>query len=220
VPSVTAGTIKEKVQRAMGDPSGTYIEDEDVFGWIFDAQQDIAKLTECFTADFEITSVADQELYVLDVALLKVLRLTYEHRKLERITITQLDTVDPNRDIAGNNGVPTHFYLDGGSLGLWVKPSTGVIDCIRIRARVLPTNVISADADILQIPDLFQQDIYRYCLIQARHKDESPEMLVILIEEWRQKIMLAKSLIDNPHDGYQSVTDIETLVDYTSDWYT
>lgn len=220
MPTMTAGEIRSRVQSIMGDTSKTFITDQDVWDWISDAQQQISKITECLVSDLAaINSVANQERYTLNDAIIKVKRVTYQNRALNRITAEHLDEIDPHRDIAGNSGVPTHFYIDGANLGLWKKPATAVVSAIRIRAVILATQALAADATVLLIPDFFREDIIRYCNIKGREKDESPEFLAVLYADWKDKLSISKSIMNNQTDGYLAVRDIESTMDYTSEWY-
>lgn len=218
MPSVTAGTIKDKVQVAMGDLTKTFIEDNDVYGWMFDACQEIAKITECLTKDSTFLGVANQELYALDNAVLRIVRVTYNDRQLEATSMAMLDSIDPNRDVAGNTGKPTHYFMDGGYMGLWKRP-TNLGGIVKYRARILPTKPLVAPGDVLEIPDFFQTNVIGYCVIQARQKDEAPEMMAILMETWKNSLATAKNIMDNPESSYPTVRDIESMVDYTTDWY-
>ena len=216
--SVFVGPVREKIQVAMGDLTRTFIEDTDVYGWIFDACQEIAKITECLTKEYNTLTVADQEFYVIDHSILRIVRVTYDGRKLDRISLNMLDSIDPHRDKAGNSGVPTHYYMDGSELGLWKRPQSSDA-ALKVRARVLPTQLIENDFNVLEIPDIYQTNIIGYCVIQARHKDEAPEMMMMLMEGWKNSLATAKNIMDNPESSYASVTDIESMVDYTTDWY-
>lgn len=218
MPSVTAGEVRRRVQSLMGDSSGTFITPSDCYDWIMDAQSQISKITECLTAQLTINSVIDTERYTLANAFIRILRATYNDKKLVSTSIEFLDQVDPNRDVVGNNGVPTHYFIDGSDFGLWPKPASSVVGGIKIRARIVSTALIDDDGDILEIPDYFREDVVRYCNIKGREKDESPEFLAVLYSDWQQKIGISKNIANNSEaSSYASVQDVESFIDYSGE---
>lgn len=221
MPSITAGELRRKIQGLLGDNSGTFITPENCFDWINDAQRQIAKIAECLTADLApINSVIGQEWYALNASLVKIVRVTYEGRKLRGTTIDEIDRLDPHRDIPGQtNGYPTHYYIDGFQIGLWPRPAIAVAGALKIRARVLPTVAVANDADIISIPDLFSEDIIKYGTIKGREKDEAPEFITVLLQQWKENVSISKSITDNPENSYASVVDTESGLDYATTWW-
>jgi hypothetical protein len=214
MPTIVSGDLVRRIQSSMGDPSKTFITDLDCYDWIMDAQHEISKITECLTSTFTINSVANQEYYTPDTTILKVLRATYNSYKLGNTTLQTLDRIDPDRDVTGNNGVPTHYFLDGNQLGLWPKPSTSVTGALKVRARILCSQTIAASNIVLELPDYMRENIFKYCMLKAREKDEQPEIWQLMLQEWKYNLGVATDIANNPEGAsYPSVSDVDRDLD-------
>lgn len=217
--TTSAGEISRRVQSLAGDTGKTFITDEDCWDWISDAQHQISKITECLTSVTQISAVADQEYYTMSVAVLRPLSVKYNGTVLSRTTVEQLDLIDPDRE-NGDAGVPTHYFIDGGQLGLWPRPSASGTNNITVRARILANTAILTELQTLQIPDYFREDIVRYCMLKMREKDEQPETMALLFQDWQHKIAISKDIANSPEaDSYPAIRDVESMMDYHASGY-
>lgn len=220
MPTVTAGEIVRRVKSLMADRSGTFILSTDIYDWIMDAQREISRIAECLQSNTTINSVALQEVYALNDAILKVQKVTYQGKKLQPTTFEWLEQIDPHRDSATTGGTPTHFYTDSPNvIGIWPKPSSAVVNGISVRAKIMATDTIDADTDVLSIPDYFRGEVIKFCMLKARERDEDAEMLALLMTDWKDKMAIGKSIANNMEHSYHSIMDSESALDYYPEWY-
>ena len=213
--TVQAQEITRRVQSIMGDEAGTFIQTSDVYDWINDAQAEIAKLTECMVTNQSISTIANIETYALNDMFLKIIRVTYNGTLMNPVNRNYIDLIDPNRV---NTGSPTLYYMEGISLVVWPRPTSVLVNGLAINYIYVPALVAFTPTTTLSIPDLFREDVVRYCHIKARMKDESPEYVQMLLDDWRNRIGIAKNAVNNPHDKFMAVQDFDTLVDYPLSW--
>lgn len=218
--TTTAGEITARVSNLMGDPAESFITAANIYEWINDAQQEIAKITECVTSNYTIASIAGQEAYALNPEVLKIIRATYQGRKIQPISYDRLEMIDPHRDTDTVGGVPTHYFVEGDEIGLWKKPSTSIAGALKFKAVIVPVIQNFVPGTLLLIPEMFRENVVAYCMIKARSKDESPEMVQIYMDDWRNKLAIAKSIANNRENSYVAIQDTEGFLDYLPDYWT
>lgn len=115
--------IINAVQRQFGDESGAQITRSDIIRWANHGQVDIVRKTEALQIHAETDTLKDDGSYDLPTGYVRVRRVTFDGRKLERVELEELDDLVPDRDSNGESSTPVYYYMWGSRLFIYPAPA-------------------------------------------------------------------------------------------------
>jgi hypothetical protein len=202
------GNIKLAVQRQFGDESGAQITQSDITRWAHDAQVDIVRKTEVLQVHSETDVIKDDGSYDIPTDFIRIRRVTYNDKKLERIELEEVDALDKSRDKASSS-TPLYYYMWGRQLWLYPKPSSAGQSNLDIYYLKMPTELV-ADQDVPEIPVHMHEDIVRYCLARAKELNEDDAKAQEVMMDYENRLTLSNDEANNPeNDSYPAIRDIE-----------
>lgn len=177
--SLNVGEIKTRVKRQFGDEVGSQIIDDDIVGWINEAQIEISKqnnlIQKSINADinanqlnYNLPSVFGTNSYVKVATVLACGRALREISQRE-----QADLIgDPSNSInSGVSGNPAYFWMWGTTLNLYPIPTIDQTGGLLIYY-TQPPDDLANDTDISPLPAIYHMDIVNYCIAKAKEQDD------------------------------------------------
>lgn len=201
--------IKRRVKNILGDDAGVYIEDVDIIDYANDGQMDIVRNTEILRTTGLISTVAGQAEYALPADFILAKRATYLLSKMSKTTVEEIDSMDLDKDTAGDTGTPQWYYISGNKIGLYPTPVGVVANAIRVTYVKTPTALVN-DADIPEIPVHMHEDIVRYVIMRAREQEEDYYLLQSTSSDYTKRLALSSDQANaGESSSYPSVRDID-----------
>lgn len=119
---MTWAEILAEIKRTLKEPpTGGHWTDAELLRRANIGQRMIVRLTGCLTGAETILSVSWQGEYDKPANILKIIRVSYNGKRIYGIPISDLDTTIPNWQ--ENIGIPTNYYETFTKIGLYPKPN-------------------------------------------------------------------------------------------------
>ena len=165
--------VLKYVQRQFGDESGVQIKAEDVVRWVNAGQTEIFRRNEPMKATSTADLIGGQHTYTFPGGILKIQSILVNgvpvparsYQEAEEYILSN----DPNRTETGQAQI---WYEWGGDFTLWPTPDGDAAGGIVIKYIQAPTDV-TAEGDLLSIPDTYYNRLVEYVLSQAYELDEN-----------------------------------------------
>lgn len=197
--------IARRVRATMGDVSSALFLDVDIIDWINDAQEDIARKTNCLEAKQEFNAAVDDYDYALAADFIAARRVEYNGKVLVKTTVEEMDKHHTERNVTISSGTPQVYFIHMGNLNLYPAPSSVGTNNIDLWYSKLPT-VIDDLADALDIPRRFHELIVKYCMMRAKELSEEFPVAQLYEGQYNAALTLAMNEVDDPYlDSYPSV---------------
>jgi hypothetical protein len=127
-----------------------WTSDEIIENYLYHAALEMAQETFCIDNRYTQTTVADQEEYAVPARMLAIRRITYDGRKLKRMTKLEQDAIDFNTNTTVT-GTPQYYYALDDAIGLYPVPDEA--KTLKITTFDGPEPTISTST--IQIPTRF-----------------------------------------------------------------
>ena len=191
---MNVGQFIERFRRRMTDiAAGQLFTDEEIADdYLNDAVEEAcqrAHLIEDATSSFtSFTWDANTESVTLPSYVLKVIRLTYEGRRLDETSIDELDS--KSLDWESHKGLPRGYIFErNGSLRLYPTP---VVDgAVKLRVSRLPIDRYSADRDTedVEIPVQWHVKLLNWMFRTALLKNEAETQDKVKADEYEARFI-------------------------------
>lgn len=170
-PTRTAGQVMNQVKRQFGDESGVQITDDDLLGWINDAQTVIVTKNKILKAKSTAPSIAGQASYTFpSLPIHQIESIHYAGVRIANLPFPTAEekifNTDPDRV---SSGPPQFWYEWAGTFTFW--PTPDAVENIDIYYTAKPAPVAS-NANLLSVSDKYFQTVVQYVLMQAYELDE------------------------------------------------
>lgn len=160
-------TALRRIKRQFGDEYGIVIENDDIYGWIYDAESDIIRQTGC--NDTKINVAAN--LFPSNVPTsVNIKRIAIAGKALQYITKGELDLLGLSTAAEGG---PGYWYKEKTSVVLW--PNTvGDTTVVEITYNKTPTMMADPEAsNTFTVPEVYHDDVLKYCIGRAHNKNNN-----------------------------------------------
>lgn len=204
--------IASRVKRSFGDEAGIQITDDDIIGWINEAQEQIANDNQSL---LEATGVADivagQADYTppIDMAILRSLQYNGIH--LNRMSFNQfneyLDGFRKTNPAIYGNGIPDNYMVWNNVITLFPTPQESISSGLVIYYIKHPT-IISTFADSLTVPVQYHKAIVDYCLTQAYELDEDAQKANMKKSDYNDNVMKLNNRNEESEEYYPTITTL------------
>ena len=155
-----------RIKRQFGDEYDVVITDDDIYGWIYEAESDIIRSTGCNDTKLTVSSSS----FPSDVpASVNIKRISIDNRALQYITVAEIDLL--GLSIVSIGG-PQYWYKEKTKVCLWPVAETAVN--VEINYNKVPS-VMSGlpSANIFTVPDVYHDDVIKYCIGRAHNKNNN-----------------------------------------------
>jgi hypothetical protein len=196
---VNLTAIQLNVSELFGDLAKAQVTDAFIMHWANEANNDIARKTECLQEIAQINVVAGTGNYPLPIDFIKEKRVTLDGKLIRRATLEYADRYYPDRDANVYNGTPHSYYFFENNIYLLPPPATSGTNNLDFWYIRYPA-VLTAGGDTPEIPEQFHDDIVQYCYARALQHDESFTAAVEAMRAYEARIMVTASEVYTP-DG-------------------
>jgi len=211
---VNVQDIVTRVQRTFGDTAAVQVENADVIRWINDGQVEIIKHNDSALqkTDF-VTLVAGQAQYVLpaDFFILRSLRFKYTSMTgFSSIPYKNMQEFDDSIDgwdgsISSLNR-PKFFTMYEGQVILFPIPDESATNGLKVLYNQKPAEVTGL-LDVLALPLIYHNTIFKYCMWQASLLDEDHEPAAMYRGDFQNDMsILLNNETSDPVDKYPTIT--------------
>lgn len=203
------GQMISRVQNAFGDTSEAQITRLEIIDWLNEGQLDVARKTEALKQHAETNALSSTGSYDLPVDFIKIDRVSFDGKKLQRTTLQELDHYNADRDTSNPTGIPNQFYTYGRTITVYPAPpvaGSGNLDIWYIKA---PPN-LDDDTDESELPVFLHDDIWRFALARAKEKDEEFDQSASIMADYELRLLQSRD--DVQHQGNDSYPAVRPLV--------
>lgn len=163
--------IERRVLTLFGDKAGVQIDEDMIHDWINDGQVDICRKAECLEAVIPYNLAVGTDSYPYPADFIKEQRVLVNGIKASRLTVSAIDILFPDREAIQAQGNPLYYFHHARNLVLYPVPSVAVtaglvVWYIRTAAK------IASSTQTPEIPEMYHEDLVRYCMIRAFEQDE------------------------------------------------
>lgn len=218
--SVTLSNVRDRVRVAVEESSARFWQNTDLNSWINDALRDIARRAEVIQSfNTSVTIVAGTNKYNLPTNVIRVHRVEFDPSgsssiyPLEASTYQQMDAMWGVNQSSGGN---PRFYVLWGmppNLQIQLYPVPSVAGSLNLFYYRLPA-AASLDADVLEVPEGWDDAIVDYCEAQAKRRDHD--------QTWTEAMGLYEAkvqrLIDVTRQWHDQANAIQVGSRYVPNW--
>jgi len=190
-----------KVQRSFGDDNSIFIKTDDILDWINDAQLQIVRETNCLIE--EVFVPANSFPWTLPNNFLKTARVLYGGKSLPYIPV---ETLDSQTTDLMNTAVPAYFYFIKEEMRLYPAAVPTDLVSVTIQYAKLPI-MLTAAAEQLTVPNVYHEDIVRFCLARAHERNENYRGMEIAMAEFSSRISDRIDETDVQDEVYSTIRD-------------
>jgi hypothetical protein len=203
-----AGDVLTTVRNQLYEPTAGFWTDSELYGYMNQAEQEIALNIRCTQAQTAITSVTAQSMYTRPAAYY-IDRITWGGDKLKKIDMTDYEALCRGATTIGS---PTYYYELGDTLGLWPIPATADSVCVYY---VSIPPALTGSSSVFTVPVYFHNMIQDYCLYRAFAKDQNQAQAGFFKDQWDKNMLRAFTYWRNKtnSDLYQVVKDEDCYTD-------
>lgn len=200
------------VKRAFGDESAVQVTDDDIYRWINSAQQEILNKNKILKALATTDLIAGTNEYTFPGQNIQEIQAVHvKGRKIDFVSFQNAEQyiLSDNVTDQPSSSDPTIWYEWGGTFYLYPIPDTTVVNGIKIYYVKGPT-IVSAQVDLLSVPDEYFNRIIEYCLGQAYEMDEDTQNSQYKLSQFSQGLDLMADAVTSRHaDFYPRITILE-----------
>jgi 2-C-methyl-D-erythritol 4-phosphate cytidylyltransferase len=161
-------TLLTQIKRQFGDEYDVIITDDDIYGWIHDAQLDIIRRTgineQSVTTSVSAFPVSVPEQITIKRVNIDGKALTYVSR--EELDMLSLSTVQ-------GPSTPKYWYRSERHVRLWPQDATDTTTQVQIQYAKVPVLLDGSGGEVLTVPESYHTDVLHYCLARAHNKNEN-----------------------------------------------
>lgn len=191
------------VKRAFGDESAVQVTDADIYRWINAAQQEILTKNKLLKALATTDLIAGTSEYLFpDQSIQEVQSIHVNGIKITYYSFQEAEdyiiNADPDKLITGT---PTSWYEWGGTFYLYPTPDASITGGIKIYYVKAP-DIVTAQVDLLSVPDEYFNRIIEYCLSQAYEMDEDTQNSQYKLGQFSQGLDTMAEAATSTHASY------------------
>ena len=160
-----------KARRRINESSTTFHEDADLIDYADEAQKYFIRQTRYLEGSSTTTAESGTQNYALPLDFLALQRVTYDGKKIDRISYHELDEL--NIDDTDYTGTPTFYYILNDQI--YLIPIPNDTKTIKLYYHKFPLT-LDATADLLEIPPIYDDVIVCYMCYMAYKKDAESDI--------------------------------------------
>lgn len=183
---MTPTEVYELVRAQLTEIDPDFWTEQEIYNLLWNAE--IVLTTEvgcCETTSLDDTIAATRE-YDRPANAIKISRVTYDRKKLKKITFTDVDSLEGDTE---DDGEPDYYYEYGKFIGLVPTPTE--IKTIKFYYSMIPTKLTNVSTEFT-IPEEFSHYLADYALYFAYLKDQQNSTANIHLGLWQNNLRLAK----------------------------
>lgn len=206
----TVQDVIDDVKRTFGDEANVQVSDVDIVRWVNAAQREIITQNPILraVATSDITGGVS-EYPLAELNILSIQSIQYKGKKLQAMSFQEAEEyIMENDPEKVTSGFPMLWYEWAGTINLWPVPQDTIVGALKIYYVKMPDTV--AQTDVMQVPDLYFENILQYVLSKAYELDEDTENSNFKLGQFNERmITLAEKESSFQTDTYPRITILD-----------
>jgi hypothetical protein len=189
---VTPAQVEAQARRRYNSVSDTtfYTQDE-MFQWIWEAEQELATRTLCIDGrDTSLSTTASTQTYAIPTGFFEIKRVEYDGTKLQQIDFREDDALTIGGANTTSTGTPAYYFIWNGTLYLRPIPAESSKQ-IKIYGPKSAT-VLTTGSSSLSTPAQYHYRLIPYVTAQMAFKDENYTAYETMMDTWNANVLLTE----------------------------
>lgn len=188
---------------AVGD---TFYSDDELYQLAYEGCQELAREAACIERVFTTPSVVGQQAYAYPTQTIGIKRVTYDGKRLDRITFRQDDMLTYLDSATTDQGEPDKYFIWNNTLYLRPLPDTADLN-IQIFAYNEPQEITAVST--FEIPNMWISSLIDYVVANMSAKEKNWDANGYHQKRWDMTILKAKQWARKAktRDTYNCVID-------------
>lgn len=206
---MTPTELEEYARQRYNAVNDTFFGSTEILRYIYDAQMQLARETDCIRSVLSTTTVASQQEYTFPTTALKIKRITYNGLRLDPRSLEEV--MDITGSVSSPIGSPTFYAIWDETL--YLAPTPDDAQTLQIFSIDEPSEVTATS--ILDVPTRYHLDLAEYCNMQMAIKDKNYTGAALHQERWDMIIAKAKAFERKAlrGQGFSFVKDVDRDID-------
>lgn len=191
---------------AVGD---SFFTDSALLNWMKDACDILAREAWIIERVYTTTTVASQQAYAYPTNTLAIKRITYNGRKIKRLTGRQDDAATLSNQSAATTG--NVVYYTDFNYTIYCRPIPDSAFPLVIYSYNTAQPIVTTSS--LEVPEWTHMALVKYLLKTMFAKDQNTAMIQFYSGEWNEEVLKIKAIQRRRMraDSFATVQDEETL---------
>ena len=203
-------TALRRIKRQFGDEYDVLILDDDIYGWIYEAEMDIIRNT----GSNELQMVQSSSVFPLDIPTnINIVRLSIDGKVLHPLTPTEMGNQGFNLDATGYR---SSWYKKGTKVYLY--PNDSIVQNVTIDYVKTPLMLAGPpETCVFTLPERYHTDIVQYCLARAHNKNRNHQAEKFAMDNYDRSLGIRREenqSIDGPVYKGSDPMDYEAEMEY------
>ena|SRR3990167_5900991 len=189
--------------------SDSFFSDTELYSYIYDAQMQLARFTSCIRGTYTQSTVASQQEYSMPSDVISVKRVTYDGKRLARISFSEDDMITGFNASTTSTATPSCYAYWNATL--YLRPVPSAVATIKIFVYKMPDEVTATS--VLEVPTIYHLDMADYLLHKMAAKDKNYSGAQYFANLWAVSLKRAKDdeRKRDRMDAFSSVKDFANL---------
>jgi hypothetical protein len=206
---VDVTTALLRVQRQFGDEYEVIFNDDDFYGWVYEAEVDIIRTT----GSNSVTIIVATSAFPSSVPdSVNIQRVSVNGKSLQHITKEEIDLIGISDT---NTGTPGYWYRSNKQVCLYPQDLTSSqqVQITYNKVPVIMSGLTSANT--FTVPQVYHDDVVKYCIARAHNKNHDMQAEKATMDLYDRNISLRR---DESQSIDAPIYKINDPMDYDSSW--
>lgn len=174
-------TLMTQIKRQFGDEYSVIITDDDIYGYIYEAELDIIRNTGLNT----ITQTASSSTFPLALpTTVSIKRVTVNGVAMVYTTTQEMDMLGLDYSVTG---APSYYYIDLQKLYLY--PAANPVVQVSVTYSKTPVLMVGTPASqSFTVADVYHTDILKFCRGKAHNKNQNFQAEKVEMDAYNEAI--------------------------------
>jgi len=200
-----------RVQRQFGDEYEVIFNDDDFYGWVYEAEADIIRTTGSNSVTINVATSAFPSTIPDSV---NIQRVTVDGKALQYITHEEMDLIGMSD---AKVGTPAYWFRHLKRVYLYPQDvnSSQQVQITYNKVPILMTG--SPAANTFTVPQVYHDDVVKYCIARAHNKNHDMQAEKAQMDLYDRNISMRR---DEAQSIDAPIYKINDPMDYDSSWAT
>lgn len=206
---MTPTELEEYARQRYNAVNDTFFSQSEMLRYIYDAQMQLARETDCIRAVYTTTTVASQQEYEFPSRVIKLKRVTYNGQRVDPRSLQEV--LDMTGSVASPTGSPLCYAI--WDEAIYLAPTPDDAQTLKLFAVLEPDEVTAAS--VFEVPTRYHLDLAEYCNWQMAIKDKNYSGAALHQQNWQTILAKAKAFERKMlrGDGLAFVRDVDRDID-------
>jgi hypothetical protein len=175
-----------RVQRQFGDEYEVIFNEDDFYGWVYEAEVDIIRTTGNNSIVLDVATSAFPSSVPDSV---NIQRVSVNGKALQYVSKEEIDLIGISTI---GDGTPRYWYKSFKQVYLYPQDATSS-QIVRITYNKIPTIMHGLPADnIFTVPQVYHDDVVKYCIARAHNKNHDMQAEKATMDLYDRNISLRR----------------------------